>query len=100
MVFILIIYMYFFFFRVFEEESEKYKEYELFKVVYFLKEFGRLQSLEKDMEFYFGEEWRERVSMFDVIKVYVDRIYEVVDKDFVLLIVYYYIRYLGDLFGG
>lgn len=38
--------------------------------------------------------------MFVVIKVYVDRIYEVVDKDLVLLIVYYYIRYLGDLLGG
>lgn len=38
--------------------------------------------------------------MLEVIKVYVNRIYEVSRRDFSLFIVYYYIRYFGDLFGG
>lgn len=92
--------MYLFSLRALEEESEKHKEHELFKVVHFPKELGRLQGLEEDMEFYFGEEWRERVLMSDATKAYVDRIHEVADKDPALLIAHHYTRYLGDLSGG
>ena len=100
MVLILIIYVYLSSLRALEEESEKHKEHELFKVVHFPKELGRLQGLEEDMEFYFGEEWRERVLMSDATKAYVDRIHEVADKDPALLIAHHYTRYLGDLSGG
>ncbi len=72
----------------------------MFKAVHFPKELGRLQSLEEDMEFYFGEEWKERVPMSDATKAYVDRIHEVGNKDPTLLIAHHYTRYLGDLSGG
>lgn len=85
--------------RALEEESEKHKDHELFKAVHFPNELGRLQSLEEDMEFYFGSEWRE-VPMSDATKSYVNRIHEVADKDPSLLIAHHYTRYLGDLSGG
>lgn len=87
-------------FRALEEESEKHKDHDIFKAVHFPKELGRLQSLEEDMEFYFGEEWKEQVPMSAATKAYVDRIHEVADKDPALLIAHHYTRYLGDLSGG
>lgn len=68
--------------------------------MHFPKELGRLQSLEEDMEFYFGEEWKEQVPMSAATKAYVDRIHDVADKDPALLIAHHYTRYLGDLSGG
>lgn len=85
--------------RALEEESEKHKDHELFKAVHFPNELGRLQSLEEDMEFYFGSEWRQ-VPMSDATKSYVNRIHKVADKDPSLLIAHHYTRYLGDLSGG
>ena len=87
-------------FRALEEESEKHKDHVMFKAVYFPKELGRLQCLEEDMKFYFGEEWKEQVSMSDATKAYLDRIHEIADKDPTLLIAHHYTRYLGDLSGG
>ena len=52
------------------------------------------------MEFYFGSEWQEKVSMSEATKVYVDRIHEVGQKDPALLLAHHYTRYLGDLSGG
>lgn len=72
----------------------------MFKAVHFPKELGRLQCLEEDMEFYFGEDWKEQVPMSDATKDYVNRIHEVADKDPALLIAHHYTRYLGDLSGG
>ena len=86
-------------FRALEEESEKCKDHELFQAVHFPNELGRLQSLEEDMEFYFGSEWKE-VAMSDATKAYVNRIHEVSETDPALLIAHHYTRYLGDLSGG
>ena len=86
-------------FRALEEESENCKDHELFKAVHFPYELGRLQSLEEDMEFYFGSEWKE-VPMSDATKAYVDRLHEVSERDPALLIAHHYTRYLGDLSGG
>ncbi|KAJ7369775.1 heme oxygenase (decycling) 1 [Desmophyllum pertusum] len=90
----------YFVYRALEEESEKHKDHEMFKAVHFPKELGRLQCLEEDMEFYFGEDWKEQVPMSDATKDYVNRIHEVADKDPALLIAHHYTRYLGDLSGG
>ena len=72
----------------------------MFKAVHFPHELERLQCLEEDMEFYFGEEWKEHVPISDVTKAYVNRIHEVADKDPALLLAHHYTRYLGDLSGG
>lgn len=86
-------------FRALEEESEKCKDHLLFKAVHFPNELGRLHSLEEDMEFYFGSDWKE-VPMSDATRAYVNRIREVSEKDPALLIAHHYTRYLGDLSGG
>lgn len=89
----------YFVYRALEEESEKCSDHELFKAVHFPDKLGRLQSLEEDMEVYFGSEWKE-VPMSEATKAYVNRIHEVSRRDPSLLIAHHYTRYLGDLSGG
>jgi len=60
----------------------------------------RLASLERDMEFYFGADWRSTVKPTLAAKKYTNRILEVARDDSNLLIAHQYTRYLGDLFGG
>lgn len=64
------------------------------------KELRRLKSLEEDMAYYFGENWRETVKPTPATQKYVAQIKRVAEEDPVLLIAHQYTRYLGDLFGG
>lgn len=61
-------------------------------------ELRRLQSLERDMQHFFGDDWRANVKPSRATLAYVDRIKRVATED--LLIGHLYSRYLGDLFGG
>eukprot|EP00747_Dinoflagellata_sp_TGD_P207306 gnl/TRDRNA2_/TRDRNA2_80885_c0_seq1.p1 gnl/TRDRNA2_/TRDRNA2_80885_c0~~gnl/TRDRNA2_/TRDRNA2_80885_c0_seq1.p1 ORF type:complete len:317 (+),score=74.70 gnl/TRDRNA2_/TRDRNA2_80885_c0_seq1:53-1003(+) len=63
-------------------------------------ELRRVPSLETDMEFYYGPEWRTIVKPSSATANYVARIEEVAKKQPELLIAHQYTRYLGDLFGG
>lgn len=63
-------------------------------------ELRRVPSLEKDMEFYFGPDWRATVKPSQATARYVARIEEVAREQPPLLIAHQYTRYLGDLFGG
>ncbi|WP_430685970.1 heme oxygenase (biliverdin-producing) [Leptolyngbya sp. AN02str] len=67
--------------------------------VYF-PELNRAMSLEKDLAFYFGEDWRNQIEPSPAGKVYVARIREIASTDPALLIAHSYTRYLGDLSGG
>lgn len=60
----------------------------------------RLRSLEVDMEYYFGADWRNTVKPSAATQKYVARIHTVVQDAPTLLIAHQYTRYLGDLFGG
>lgn len=60
----------------------------------------RMASLEQDMEFYFGPDWRGAVKPTLATQKYVGRILEVARDNSNLLIAHQYTRYLGDLFGG
>ncbi|KAJ8613134.1 hypothetical protein CTAYLR_004768 [Chrysophaeum taylorii] len=60
------------------------------------EELRRVPSLEADMRFYFGDDWRRRVTPSPAARAYCYRIEEVKDSDLLNL----YSRYLGDLFGG
>mmetsp|Transcript_22137 Transcript_22137/g.61520 ORF Transcript_22137/g.61520 Transcript_22137/m.61520 type:complete len:283 (+) Transcript_22137:78-926(+) len=64
-------------------------------------ELRRLDSLKKDMEYFYGTEQVPSLAMSPATKAYVARIEEIAsgDKPY-LLIGHQYSRYLGDLFGG
>ena len=65
-------------------------------------ELRRLPGLERDMEFYYGADWRTKKPLpSPATKEYVARIREVAASDEPeLLVGHLYSRYLGDLFGG
>ena len=60
----------------------------------------RLAELEKDMSFYFGEDWKSKSKPSMATTKYVERIKEIGEKSPELLVAHLYTRYLGDLFGG
>lgn len=63
-------------------------------------ELRRLRALEEDMEYFYGEGWREKVRPSKNAKIYVERVEEVARTKPYLLVAHQYTRYLGDLFGG
>lgn len=63
-------------------------------------ELRRLAFLEKDMEYFFGPEWRHQAKPSPATRKYVKQIRDVAAEDPLLLIGHQYSRYLGDLFGG
>ena len=63
-------------------------------------ELRRVNSLEKDMEFFYGPEWAGIIAPSFATKKYVARIEEIGKSQPELLIAHQYTRYLGDLFGG
>ena len=67
--------------------------------VYF-PQLNRKGSLEKDLQFYYGENWQEQIKPLPAGIAYVNRIREISDHDPVRLIAHAYTRYLGDLSGG
>jgi heme oxygenase len=67
--------------------------------IYF-PELNRTSNLERDLAFYYGDNWREQIAPLPAGQVYVDRINEIANADPVLLIAHAYTRYMGDLSGG
>jgi len=60
----------------------------------------RVASLENDMLYYFGSDWRTTVKPTAAARKYVERIQHIAANEPQLLIGHQYTRYLGDLFGG
>jgi heme oxygenase len=82
-----------------EEELKRHVQHPIVGKLYF-PELDRKQNLEKDLDFYYGDNWREEITPLKAGKVYVDRIREISNSDPVCLIAHAYTRYMGDLSGG
>lgn len=63
-------------------------------------ELRRLAAIEKDMDFFYGGDWKSIIKPSLATKSYVARINEIAEKEPHLLVAHQYTRYLGDLFGG
>jgi heme oxygenase len=63
-------------------------------------ELRRVPSLEQDMAYYYGDDWRQVAKPSAATREYVDRIRQVARDEPELLVAHMYTRYLGDLFGG
>ena len=63
-------------------------------------ELNRRNSLEKDLLFYFGENWSDSLKPSASAKAYVERIHKVAKDQPELLVGHHYTRYIGDLSGG
>ena len=82
-----------------EEELQRHQTHPVVGPMYFA-ELNRTSNLEKDLEFYYGDSWREQIAPLPAGQIYVDRIHQIANTDPVLLIAHAYTRYMGDLSGG
>ena len=60
----------------------------------------RHDALIKDCEYFYGDNWREKIYPTEQTQRYVSRIHEVAKENPELLIAHHYTRYMGDLSGG
>lgn len=89
----------YFVYSAMEEEMERHRNHPILSKLYF-PELNRKQSLEQDLYFYYGANWKEEVQPSEATKSYVARIREISNSEPELLIAHLYTRYLGDLSGG
>lgn len=90
---------FYFVYSAMEEEMEKLRDHPVISKIYF-PQLHRKQSLEEDLRFYFGSNWREEISVSPAGKAYVERIREIAKSEPELLVAHSYTRYIGDLSGG
>ncbi|MEO0985892.1 MAG: heme oxygenase (biliverdin-producing) [Cyanobacteria bacterium J06639_14] len=90
---------FYFVYSAMEEELERHKDHPVVSKVYF-PELHRQQTLETDLAYYYGANWRDEVSPSTAGQAYVDRIREISANQPELLVSHSYTRYLGDLSGG
>lgn len=60
----------------------------------------RATFIERDLAYYWGPEWRDRVDLLPETQFYVERIETVAADDRIAWIAHGYTRYLADLSGG
>ncbi len=89
----------YFVYSTLEAEFESHRDHPVVGPMIF-PEIFRTANLERDLTFYYGDNWREQISPLPAGQIYVDRIREVAKNDPALLIAHAYTRYMGDLSGG
>src|SRR5919199_2023681 len=82
-----------------EEELQGHQTHPVVRPIYFA-ELNRTANLERDLAFYYGDNWREQIAPLPAGQIYVDRIHEIANTDPARLIAHAYTRYMGDLSGG
>ena len=87
---------FYFIYTALEEQVDKFKDDPFIAPIAF-DELKRVPALEKDCEFYWGENWKNTISPTDACKNYVKRVKKINAK---FLVGHHYTRYLGDLSGG
>ena len=89
----------YFVYEAIEKAMEKNKEHAYIKPIYF-PELNRTESLKKDLDFHYGDNWLEGMTLSPATTAYVDRITQIGEEKPELLVAHAYTRYLGDLSGG
>jgi heme oxygenase len=89
----------YFVYNALESELQRHQDHPAIGPMVF-PELHRTANLERDLQFYYGDNWREQIAPLPAGQVYVDRIHELANTDPVLLIAHAYTRYMGDLSGG
>ncbi|MDZ8052176.1 MAG: heme oxygenase (biliverdin-producing) [Aulosira sp. ZfuVER01] len=90
---------FYFIYSAMEEEMEKHQNHPIVSKINF-PQLNRKQTLEEDLSYYYGFNWREQVQLSPAGEAYVQRIREISATEPELLIAHSYTRYLGDLSGG
>tara|TARA_Y100001970_G_scaffold265263_1_gene352687 strand:+ start:309 stop:1019 length:711 start_codon:yes stop_codon:yes gene_type:complete len=91
----------YFVYQAMEEEIERLviEEHPVIKPIGF-KSLFRKETLENDLKFYFGDDWKDKINISKSAEEYVKRIRLVAKNSPELLVGHHYTRYIGDLSGG
>uniref|UniRef100_A0A3B3TUX8 Heme oxygenase n=1 Tax=Poecilia latipinna TaxID=48699 RepID=A0A3B3TUX8_9TELE len=87
-------------YKALEEELDRNSSHPAVAPIYFPHELARLESLENDLEYFFGQDWEKRVIVPAATQRYKQRLRKVGETKPELLVAHAYTRYLGDLSGG
>ncbi|XP_051569715.1 heme oxygenase-like [Myxocyprinus asiaticus] len=87
-------------YQALEDELDRNCDHPAVQPIYFPQELARLESLEQDLEHFFGPHWRKRVTVPAATHRYTQRLREIGKNSPNLLVAHAYTRYLGDLSGG
>ncbi|XP_056263782.1 heme oxygenase 1a isoform X2 [Pseudoliparis swirei] len=87
-------------YKALEEELDRNSSHPAVAPIFFPQELARLETLERDLEHFFGPGWRQRVVVPGATHRYVQRLRQIGSESPELLVAHAYTRYLGDLSGG
>lgn len=90
---------FYFLYSLMEEEMQRHCNHPILSKIYF-PELHRKESLEQDLSFYYGSNWRQQIRLSPAGEAYIQHIKEISDSQPELLVGFFYARYLGDLSGG
>ncbi|KAB5584509.1 hypothetical protein PHYPO_G00108380 [Pangasianodon hypophthalmus] len=83
-----------------EEELDRNASHDSVAPIYFPQELGRTETLKKDLEHFYGQDWQEKIFVPASTLRYTQRLREIGSKHPEYLVAHAYTRYLGDLSGG
>ncbi len=89
----------YFVYSALEAEMQRHQNHPVVGPMIF-PEIFRASNLERDLEYYYGPNWRQDIEPLPAGKVYVLRIKAISKADPALLVAHAYTRYMGDLSGG
>uniref|UniRef100_A0A668APY1 Heme oxygenase n=1 Tax=Myripristis murdjan TaxID=586833 RepID=A0A668APY1_9TELE len=87
-------------YQALEEELDRNCDHPAVAPIYFPAELARLEPIEKDLEHFYGQDWRERIVIPAATKRYSHRLRQIGKENPEFLVAHAYTRYLGDLSGG
>ncbi|XP_040002761.1 heme oxygenase-like [Xiphias gladius] len=87
-------------YQALEEEMDRNSNHPGVAPIYFPAELARVESIEKDLEYFYGPDWREKIVVPAATKRYCHRLRQIGKENPEFLIAHAYTRYLGDLSGG
>ncbi|XP_008275122.1 heme oxygenase [Stegastes partitus] len=87
-------------YQALEEELDRNSNHPGVAPIYFPAELARLESIEKDLEYFYGPDWRQKVVVPAATKRYCQRLRQIGKENPEFLLAHAYTRYLGDLSGG
>ncbi|XP_014909079.1 heme oxygenase isoform X2 [Poecilia latipinna] len=87
-------------YRALEEEMDRNSNHPAVAPIYFPAELARIKSIEKDLEYFYGPDWREKIVVPVATQRYSHRLRQIGKENPEFLVAHAYTRYLGDLSGG
>ncbi|XP_061882873.1 heme oxygenase-like [Entelurus aequoreus] len=87
-------------YQTLEEEMDRNCKHPAVEPIYFPAELARLDSVQKDLEFFYGPGWKDKMLVPAETRRYCDRLRQIGKENPEYLVAHAYTRYLGDLSGG